>query len=61
MTRADDINYLSLRIITLFIANLWRSIGLKSHLFQEMTNSGRPRPRIGGLKKQEAKGTDGLR
>lgn len=26
-----------------------------------VTNSGRPRPRIGGLKKEEAKGTDGLR
>ncbi len=26
-----------------------------------LTNSGRPRPRIGGLKKEEAKGTDGLR
>jgi len=26
-----------------------------------VTNSGRPLPRIGGLKKEEAKGTDGLR
>lgn len=26
-----------------------------------LTNSGRPRARIGGLKKEEAKGTDGLR